>query len=221
MKVCVAYELDGERFEHLPYHQSRPAQGASPSTRSCPGWQTDLTARHRARTTCPPQARDYLAVPRGAGRRADPPRRRRSRSRPVRALRGTERRCGSASSGAAGASTRSPTCSAARPTRSWSRPGNPGIPGSVADAAGGDRRRPLRDRPGGSRSSTAWPTGCGRRASSCSGPGADGARLEGSKAWMKEVLVDGRRADRAPRRRSTERRAGARLPRRRCPASTS
>ena len=32
------------------------------------------------------------------------------------------------------------------------------------------------------------------------GPGADGARLEGSKAWMKEVLVDGRRADRAPRR---------------------
>ena len=34
------------------------------------------------------------------------------------------------------------------------------------------------------------------------GPGADGARLEGSKAWMKDVLAEAGRADRAPRARS-------------------
>ena len=40
--------------------------------------------------------------------------------------------------------------------------------------------------------------GCGRRAQLVFGPGADGARLEGSKAWMKRCSR-GRRADRALR----------------------
>ena len=47
------------------------------------------------------------------------------------------------------------------------------------------------------------------------GPGADGAQLEGSKAWMKQVLVDGGRAHRRATRRSTRSQRGrrARLPR--------
>ena len=58
VKVCVAYELDGERFEHLPYHQS-VLHDATPVYAELPGWRTDLTAAPR-RTTCP-AARDYLA----------------------------------------------------------------------------------------------------------------------------------------------------------------
>jgi adenylosuccinate synthase len=41
--VCVAYELDGERFEHLPYHQS-VLHKVKPIYAELPGWRTDLTA---------------------------------------------------------------------------------------------------------------------------------------------------------------------------------
>ncbi|MGZ4706163.1 MAG: adenylosuccinate synthase, partial [Acidimicrobiales bacterium] len=37
VKVCVAYELDGERFEHLPYHQS-VLHKARPIYTELPGW---------------------------------------------------------------------------------------------------------------------------------------------------------------------------------------
>ena len=67
-------------------------------------------------------------------------------------------------------------------------PGNPGIPGSVVDAAGGARRRPVRHRAGAASWSTGWPTGCGRPGRLVFGPGADGAQLEGSKAFMKELV---------------------------------
>jgi adenylosuccinate synthase len=42
VKVCVAYEAEGERFEHLPYHQST-LHKAKPVYETLPGWQTDLT----------------------------------------------------------------------------------------------------------------------------------------------------------------------------------
>ena len=62
------------------------------------------------------------------------------------------------------------------------------------------------------RSSTASPTRCAARGRLAFGPGADGARLEGSKAWMKEVARRRRRADRASRgvRRRRRRRARSR-----------
>ena len=66
-------------------------------------------------------------------------------------------------------------------------PGNPGIPARR-------RRRPRRSRPTCSSSAprhrwwTAWPTGRGA-GRLVFGPGADGKRLEGSKAWMKDLLA--------------------------------
>ena len=53
------------------------------------------------------------------------------------------------------------------------------------------------------------------------GPGADGARLEGSKVFMKQLLARGRGADGALRglRRAADRRD--RLPARRCPVPGS
>ena len=71
--------------------------------------------------------------------------------------------------------------------RRGARPATPGIPDSTAHAAGRDRRRPVRDRSRGSarRRPGRPPAGAGQ---AVFGPGADGARLEGSKAWMKEVL---------------------------------
>ena len=43
LKVCVAYERDGERFDHLPYHQS-VLHEVTPVYEELPGWQTDLSA---------------------------------------------------------------------------------------------------------------------------------------------------------------------------------
>ena len=59
IKVCVAYEIDGERVEHLPYHQSA-LHKAVPVYEELPGWKTDLSA-FTERAQLPPAARDYLA----------------------------------------------------------------------------------------------------------------------------------------------------------------
>jgi adenylosuccinate synthase len=48
LNVCVAYEVEGERYEHLPYHQS-VLHKAQPVYESLLGWRTDLsniTERH-------------------------------------------------------------------------------------------------------------------------------------------------------------------------------
>ena len=42
VKVCVAYEADGERFEHLPYHQST-LHKVTPVYEELPGWKSDLS----------------------------------------------------------------------------------------------------------------------------------------------------------------------------------
>jgi adenylosuccinate synthase len=59
VKVCVAYELDGERFEHLPYHQS-VLHKAKPIYVELPGWRTDLT-QATERHHLPQAALDYVA----------------------------------------------------------------------------------------------------------------------------------------------------------------
>jgi adenylosuccinate synthase len=59
VKVCVAYELDGERFEHLPYHQS-VLHKVKPIYEELPGWSRDLTSATE-RTQLPPAALDYIA----------------------------------------------------------------------------------------------------------------------------------------------------------------
>jgi adenylosuccinate synthase len=59
VKVCVAYEADGIRYEHLPYHQST-LHRVTPVYEEMPGWLTDLS-----KVTSPEQmpraARDYVA----------------------------------------------------------------------------------------------------------------------------------------------------------------
>ena len=59
VRVCVAYEIEGRRVEHLPYHQSDLPE-AVPIYEDLPGWGADLseaTERHHL----PQNARDYIA----------------------------------------------------------------------------------------------------------------------------------------------------------------
>src|SRR5207247_6353105 len=59
VKVCVAYEADGTRYEHVPYHQS-VLHRVTPVYEELPGWKTDLTKVTRA-PELPSEARDYIA----------------------------------------------------------------------------------------------------------------------------------------------------------------
>ena len=69
VKVCVAYEVDGERHEHLPVPPVGPAQG-TPIYEELPGWTTDLSDGHRAprppadgAATTSPSSRSRSACP--------------------------------------------------------------------------------------------------------------------------------------------------------------
>ncbi len=59
VKVCVAYEADGQRFTHPPYHQSVFHQ-VTPVYEELPGWQTDLSGATEL-ADLPQAARDYVA----------------------------------------------------------------------------------------------------------------------------------------------------------------
>jgi len=59
VKVCVAYELDGRRYRHMPYHQSVMHQ-ATPVYEELPGWKTDTSAITEL-ADLPGAARDYVA----------------------------------------------------------------------------------------------------------------------------------------------------------------
>jgi len=59
VKVCVAYECDGERFTHPPYHQS-VLHKVTPVYEELPGWNTDLTNATSLKEL-PGAARDYVA----------------------------------------------------------------------------------------------------------------------------------------------------------------
>jgi adenylosuccinate synthase len=58
LRVCVAYEHDGERFRLPPYHQSTLHQ-VTPLYEELPGWRTDLTGATSAQDL-PAAARDYV-----------------------------------------------------------------------------------------------------------------------------------------------------------------
>jgi adenylosuccinate synthase len=58
LKVCVAYDIDGERVTHMPYHQS-DLHKAVPVYEELPGWQTDISAC-RTMSELPKEARDYI-----------------------------------------------------------------------------------------------------------------------------------------------------------------
>ena len=58
VKVCVAYECDGERFTHPPYHQS-VLHKVTPVYEELPGWQSDLT-HATSLGELPTAARDYV-----------------------------------------------------------------------------------------------------------------------------------------------------------------
>jgi len=60
VKVCVAYECDGERFDYVPYHQST-LHRVVPVYEELPGWLTDLS-QATSLADLPQQARDYVAL---------------------------------------------------------------------------------------------------------------------------------------------------------------
>ncbi|MGH9300472.1 MAG: adenylosuccinate synthase [Acidimicrobiales bacterium] len=59
LKVCVAYEADGQRYASFPYHQS-VLHNVTPVYEELPGWKTDLSGATMG-TDLPPAARDYVA----------------------------------------------------------------------------------------------------------------------------------------------------------------
>jgi len=60
LKVCVAYEVDGRRVEHMPYHQSE-LHKAVPVYEELPGWQTDISGV-TDEADFPTEARDYVSL---------------------------------------------------------------------------------------------------------------------------------------------------------------
>jgi adenylosuccinate synthase len=60
VKVCVAYEADGVRYDHLPYHQST-LHRVTPVYEELPGWLTDLS-QVTSPEAMPRAARDYVAL---------------------------------------------------------------------------------------------------------------------------------------------------------------
>ncbi len=59
VKVCVAYEADGVRYAHPPYHQS-VLHEVTPVYETLPGWRTDLSA-FTTYDQLPSAAKDYVA----------------------------------------------------------------------------------------------------------------------------------------------------------------
>ena len=59
LKVCVAYDVDGKRVEHLPYHQS-DLHKATPIYEELPGWGSDISAITNP-AELPKNAADYIA----------------------------------------------------------------------------------------------------------------------------------------------------------------
>jgi adenylosuccinate synthase len=58
VKICVAYELDGEVFTHMPYHQS-VLHKVTPIYEEFSGWNSDITSA-TTREELPAEALAYL-----------------------------------------------------------------------------------------------------------------------------------------------------------------
>ena len=185
VKVCVAYEADGIRYTHLPYHQST-FHKAKPVYEELPGWRTDLSAV-TAPGDMPAAARDYVAflseqigvpvrlVGVGPGPRTD------------RFLRHRVRVC------IVGSGAREHTLAhvLARTADVVVTPGNPGMapPITVADDESVEEIAADLYVIGPEAPLVAGLADTLRaQGRAVMGPGADGALLEGSKAFMKEVL---------------------------------
>ena len=214
VKVCVAYEADGIRFTHLPYHQST-FHKAVPVYEELPGWRTDLNA-----ATAPgdmPRGRPRLRrLPLRADRRPRPPRRGRAGPRADRLLRHRVRVCVVGSGGREHALAHV----LARTADVVVTPGNPGMapPITVTDVPVEEIEADLYVVGPEAPLVAGLADRLRAEGKAVMGPGADGALLEGSKAFMKEVLERGRRPDGALRRPSTRSRPGRPRPTsRRCP----
>jgi adenylosuccinate synthase len=59
LQVCVAYEADGQRYPHVPYHQS-VLHKVTPVYEELPGWKADLSGA-TSLDDLPPAAKDYVA----------------------------------------------------------------------------------------------------------------------------------------------------------------
>ncbi len=79
IKVCVAYEYEGHRYNNLPCHQTM-FHHATPIYEELPGWKSDIT-HCREFDELPKAARDYIAVHRGPRRGAGLDDRRRAEPR--------------------------------------------------------------------------------------------------------------------------------------------
>ena len=129
VKVCVAYEADGIRFTHLPYHQST-FHKAAPVYEDLPGWCRGPQRGHCPRRPAGGRPRRHRVLVR-ADRRPRPLRRGGTGPRADRFLRHRVR--GSASSAAEAASTRGPRV--ARTADVVVTPGNPGMAPPITVAA--------------------------------------------------------------------------------------
>ncbi len=58
LKVCVAYEADGKRYDYVPYHQS-VFHAVKPVYEELPGWKCDLSGITNV-SELPGKARDYV-----------------------------------------------------------------------------------------------------------------------------------------------------------------
>ncbi len=58
VKICVAYDIDGQRVEKMPYHQT-DFHKAKPIYEELPGWQEDITGVTKA-SDLPKKAQDYV-----------------------------------------------------------------------------------------------------------------------------------------------------------------
>ena len=59
IKVCVAYEYEGQRYNELPCHQT-VFHHAKPIYEELPGWRSDID-HCRTFEELPKEARDYIA----------------------------------------------------------------------------------------------------------------------------------------------------------------
>ncbi|MEC7923682.1 MAG: adenylosuccinate synthase [Actinomycetota bacterium] len=58
VKICVAYDIDGQRIEKMPYHQT-DFHKATPIYKEMPGWQEDVSGITEA-SDLPQKAKDYV-----------------------------------------------------------------------------------------------------------------------------------------------------------------
>ena len=226
VKVCVAYEADGVRYTHLPYHQST-FHNVTPIYEELPGWRTDLTTA-TALSDVPEAACDYVVVPLRADRRPGPPGRGRPGPRAVRLVRHRVRprlkvgpvkvrgHEGSAHEGLCRGERRAGARAGHRAGSHGRGGGHAGQPGhGRADRGDGRAGRADRRRPGGHRARGATGGRAGRpvagRRAQGHGPGRRRRPPRGLQGLHEGGAGGGRRAHgalRHLRRRRARRRAG-------------